>query len=196
MKKDSGKARGPRQDGVESREAILTAAREQFAANGFDKATMRAIATTANVDVALVSYYFGSKTELFMESLRLPLNPSDIVDGLLAAGTEDLGRRLVTALTAAWDNPATGEPLLTMLRSSPSQAELTRDFIERQLLSKLSNALTGENAELRAAGILTQVLGFVYFRYLLRVEPLASASTDELVALVAPSIQRYVDAVA
>jgi len=193
MKRTPTKARGPRQDGIKSREAILSSAREQFALHGYDKATMRGIATEAKVDVALISYYFGSKSELFMESLRLPLNPGDIVDGLLATGTEDLGRRLVTSLTAAWDNPATGEPLLTMLRSSSNQADLTRDFIERQMLPKLSAALQGPDAELRAAAIITQVLGFVYSRYLLRIEPLASAGTDEIVALLGPTIQRYVD---
>src|SRR5215213_5901244 len=97
--------RGPRQDGVQARESILDAARAQFAQHGYGGATLRAIATDAGVDVALVSYYFGSKSGLFVESLRLPVNPATVVDGLLAQGTDGFGERLVTTLLAVWDDP-------------------------------------------------------------------------------------------
>lgn len=78
------------------------------------------------MDPALVSYYFGSKSGLFVESLRLPVNPADAIDALLAEGTDDLGARLVTRFLKVWDNPVTGNPLISVLRSASSQPEVLR----------------------------------------------------------------------
>jgi AcrR family transcriptional regulator len=183
--------RGPRADGGQAREAILAAARRQFAAHGYDGATLRAIAADAQVDVALVSYYFGAKHDLFVASLRLPVNPADLVADLLAGPRDDLGARIVRRLLAVWDEPATGAPLISILRSSPSQGELLRDFLEREILTRLAAAIDAPDAELRAAAATTQVLGLVFERYVLGVQPIASAGHDELVALVGPVLQRY-----
>jgi AcrR family transcriptional regulator len=185
--------RGPRQDGVQARESILDAARAQFAHHGYGGATLRAIATEAGVDVALVSYYFGSKSGLFVESLRLPVNPATVVDGLLAQGTDGFGERLVTTLLAVWDDPATGGPLVNVLRSASSQADLLREFVERQIVARLAGAIETPDAELRAAAIASQVMGLLFLRYVLRVEPIASAVPAEVVALIGPTLQRYVD---
>jgi AcrR family transcriptional regulator len=193
MKQSGKKRRGPRRDGVQAKDAILAAARERFARDGYDRATLRAIAADAGVDVALVSYYFGSKGGLFIESLRLPVNPAEAVDGLLAEGTDDLGVRLVGRVLQVWDNPATGEPLLAILRSASSQADMLRDFIERQILVRLTPTIQGPRAELRAAAVMTQVLGLIFLRYVFRVEPLASAPADEVVALVGPTLQSLLD---
>jgi AcrR family transcriptional regulator len=185
--------RGPRRDGVEAREQILDAARSQFAQHGYGGATLRAIATEAGVDVALVSYYFGSKSGLFVESLRLPVNPAAVVDGLLAQGLDGFGERLVTTLLTVWDDPATGGPLVNVLRSASSQAELLREFVERQIVTRLAAAIETPDAELRAAAIASQVMGLLFLRYVLRVEPLASAAPADVAALVGPTLQRYVD---
>jgi AcrR family transcriptional regulator len=185
--------RGPRQDGVQARESILDAARAQFAQHGYGGATLRAIATEAGVDVALVSYYFGSKSGLFVESLRLPVNPATVVDGLLAQGTDGFGQRLVTTLLAVWDDPATGGPLVNVLRSASSQSDLLREFVERQIVARLAGAIETPDAELRAAAIASQVMGLLFLRYVLRVEPVASAVPVEVVALIGPTLQRYVD---
>jgi AcrR family transcriptional regulator len=185
------KQRGPRPDGGQAREQILVAARSQFAAHGYDGATMRAIAADAGVDVALVSYYFGPKSALFVASLRLPVNPADVIDGLLAGTRTDLGTRLLRRLLTVWDDPTTGAPLVSVLRSSTSQGELLRDFLERQILVRLSGAIDAPDAELRAAAAATQILGLVFARYVLRVEPVASAGHDELVSLIGPTLQRY-----
>lgn len=186
--------RGPRQDGVQARESILDAARTQFAQHGYGGATLRAIATEAGVDVALVSYYFGSKSGLFVESLRLPVNPAAVVDSLVAQGTEGFGERLVTTLLTVWDDPATGGPLVNVLRSASSQTDLLREFVERQIAARLAGAIEAPDAELRAAAIASQVMGLLFLRYVLRVEPIASAAPAEVVALIGPTLQRYVDA--
>jgi AcrR family transcriptional regulator len=193
MKQSSERKRGPRQDGVQPREAILAAAREQFAALGFEGATMRAIARAADVDPALVSYYFGSKSGLFVESLRLPVNPTDAIEALLADGTDDLGARLVTRFLEVWDNPVSGEPIVRVLRSATSQPELMRDFVHRQIVPLLATAIDGPQAELRATAVASQMVGLAMARYVLRIEPLATAPPEQVVALIGPTLQRYLD---
>jgi AcrR family transcriptional regulator len=193
MNSSSVKRRGPRRDGVRTRGEILEAARRRFAAQGFEGATMRAIAADAGVDPALVSYYFGSKSGLFVESLRLPVNPRDAIDALLAEGTHDLGVRLVTRFLEVWDDPVTGEPIINVLRSASSQPELLREFVERQIVGRFARAIEGPDAELRATVAATQMLGLAFARYVLRVEPLASAPREAIVALIAPTLQRYFD---
>jgi AcrR family transcriptional regulator len=185
------KQRGPRTSGAPTRDAILGAAREQFAAHGYEAATMRSIAAAAGVDVALPSYYFGSKSGLFVASLRLPVNPADVLDGLLGQGTNDLGPRILRQLLRVWDDPATAAPLISVLRSFPSQGDMLREFIESQMAPRLARVIEGPDAELRAAAAMTQVLGLLFARYVLRVEPVASAGHDEIVALLGPTLQRY-----
>lgn len=193
MKQAPEKKRGPRQDGVQARELILDAARGQFAEQGYEGATMRAIARDAGVDPALVSYYFGSKSALFVESLRLPVNPADAIAAVLAEGTEGLGERLVTRFLQVWDNPSSGEPIISVLRSAASRPELLREFVERQIVPRFAAGLEGPDAELRATAIASQMLGLALVRYVLRVEPLASAAPEQVVARIAPNLQRYID---
>src|SRR4051812_4476209 len=109
--KPATRQRGPRADGGQAREEILAAARRQFAAHGYDGATLRAIAADAEVDVALVSYYFGTKNDLFVGALRLPVNPGEIIDSLLAGPHDDLGARMVRRLLTVWDDPTAGAAL-------------------------------------------------------------------------------------
>jgi AcrR family transcriptional regulator len=193
MKQVREKKRGPRQDGVQAREAILEAARKQFGEQGYEGATMRAVAREAGVDPALVSYYFGSKSGLFVESLRLPVNPSEAIEAVLAEGTDNLGERLVTRFLQVWDNPVSGEPIISVLRSAASRPELFREFVERQIVPRLASAFEGPDAELRASAFASQMVGLAFARYVLRVEPLASAEPEQVVALIAPTLQRYVD---
>jgi AcrR family transcriptional regulator len=185
------KPRGPRSDGGQAREQIVAAARRQFGTHGYDGATMRGIAADAGVDVALVAYYFGSKSGVFIAALSLPVNPADVIDGLLAGPRDDLGERLVRRLLTVWDDPTASAPLVGVLRSVSSQGELLREFIEHVILVRLARGIGAPDAELRAAAAATQVLGLVTARYVLRVEPLASAGHDELVALIGPTMQRY-----
>jgi AcrR family transcriptional regulator len=185
------KRRGPRANGGEAREAILRAARELFSTNGYDATTLRAIARAASVDAALPSYHFGSKNALFIATLQLPVTPGDVIDGLLADGTDGIGERLVRTLLAVWDDPERGAPLIAVLRSAPSHGEALREFIEREIVTRFAAAITAPAADLRAAVAVSQILGLVTARYVLRVEPVASAPVDELAALYGPTLQRY-----
>jgi len=185
------KRRGPRANGGEAREAILRAASELFATHGYDATTLRAIARAAGVDAALPSYHFGSKNALFIATLQLPITPGEIIDGLLADGLDGIGERLVRRLLTVWDDPQRGAPLVAVLRSAPSHGDAMREFVEREILARLTAAIDAPDAQLRAAAAMSQVLGLVTARYVLRIEPLASASHDTLVAIYAPTVQRY-----
>jgi len=169
------------------RAAILTAARAQFGAHGYDRATLRGIATAAGVDVALVSYYFGSKSDLFVAALSLPISPAQVLDALLEDDTDGLGARLLERLLTVWDEPASGAQLADVLRSASGQHEMLRDFLSQQIVPRLAAAIdapTSAAAELRATAVASQVLGLLLARYVLEVEPIASDPRAEVAALM------------
>jgi AcrR family transcriptional regulator len=174
-----------------ARDAILAAARAEFGKRGYEGATLRSIAGAAEVDVALLSYYFGSKSDLFVASLDLPVNPATVLTSILEEGVDGAGARVLRTLLEVWDQPATGAPLIAMMRSVSTQGTMLRGFIEGQLVASLAGAIDAPDADLRAAAFTSQMLGLVLQRYVLGVEPLASASHDEIVALIAPNLQRY-----
>jgi AcrR family transcriptional regulator len=192
--KGSDGRRGPKGDPGQARAAILSAARSEFGRRGYEGATMRAIAAAAEVDVALVGYYFGTKSDLFVASLELPVNPADVLAEILAQDMDDAAERLLAVLLKVWDQPVTGAPLIAMLRSLATQAAVLREFIGRHLISPLAAAIPGPASELRAAAFTSQILGLVLERYVLEIEPLASATHEQLIVLMAPSLQRHLDA--
>ena len=187
--------RGRRPGPSNTREEILVAARQLFAQRGYQATTMRAIAAEAGVNAALVHHYFGSKEQLLVAAMNLPLNPADAIRELRDAGPRDqLGERLVRFFVRTWRDPQTGQPLQALLRASASSdagAATMREFVENVMLARLSMLLG--IPRLRLAGGFAQLVGFALAATVIGIEPLASASEDELVALLAPSIQRYVD---
>jgi AcrR family transcriptional regulator len=188
--------KGRRRGSPDTREAVLAAARAQFAERGYGGTTLRGVAAAAGVDVALVSYFFGRKAQLFAAALALPVNPADALDAVVAEGVDGLGERLLRRMLTVWDDPVGGGPLLSVVRSAPSHDEsaaLLREFVERELISRLARAIDAPPAQarLRAAAVASQVLGVVFARYVLRIEPLASAGHDEIVALVGPVLEGY-----
>jgi AcrR family transcriptional regulator len=191
MKSAAAKKRGPKANPGTARAAILDAARSEFGKRGYEGATLRSIAGAARVDVALVSYYFGSKSDLFVASLDLPVNPAEVLPSILGEGLDGAGERVLRVLLTVWDEPATGAPLIAMMRSLSTQGKVLREFIEGRLVESLAAAIDGSDAEMRAAAFTSQVLGLVLERYVLGVEPLASASHDEIVRLIGPTLQRY-----
>jgi AcrR family transcriptional regulator len=188
--------RGRRAGNPETREAILAAARESFARHGYEATTMRAVAKAAGVDVALPSYYFGSKDQLFAAAVELPFSPAQLLAGLLADDPDpsELGERILRTLLTAWD-AAGGGPLAALMRSSGTQETMLRGFIAKELLPLLRGALRDsdpETADLRATLIASHVSGLLLMRYVLAIEPVASAEHDEIVALMAPTLTRYI----
>lgn len=187
---------GRRPGNPDTREAILAAAREAFAERGFDAASIRAIATSAGVDPALVHHYFGTKDRLFLASLNAPIDPGELLPQVLAGGPDQVGERLVRLFLRVWDSPAgaAGAALMRSAVSNEWTARMLREFMVTQILRRAMQGLDMDpkEAPLRASLVASQISGLAMIRYVIKVEPLASASPDEVVAAVAPTIQRYV----
>jgi AcrR family transcriptional regulator len=191
--------RGPGRPAGESRsrQAILRAARSSFATRGYDRTTIRGVAATARVDPALVHHYFGTKDRLFTAAMQFPIEPEVVAETVLGEGVESAGERLVRLLLAVWGSPENRQPLLGLLRSAvtnPQAARMLREFVSRALLGRIAPALGREDARLRVALVGSQVIGLAILRYVIRVEPLASATEAELVAAVGPRFQDYLTA--
>ncbi len=177
-----------------ARDAILAAARAEFAAAGYDGATIRAIAARAAVDPALVHHYFGAKEHLFEAAVRLPMSPAMLVPELLATDREHIGEQVVLRFLGAWEEPANRPVLLAVLRSAvcnEQAAELVRRFLVKEVFAPLARALGQPDAELRATLVGSQFIGLALMRYVGRVEPVASADVASLAAAVGPTVQRY-----
>jgi len=185
---------GRRPGGGGTRDAILDAARETFAERGYDGATVRVVAARAGVDPALVHHYFGTKDALFAAAMELPFDPAAVVPVLLGPGLDGLGERLVRFFLRVWDEPAPRARIQAILSSAltyEAAATLLREFVTREILGRVAAAVAAPDAELRASLVGSQLVGLGILRYLVRVEPLASADTETVVAAVAPTIQRY-----
>ena len=187
----SSRPRGRRPGGSDTREAILAAARERFAAVGYDRTRIRDVAGDAGVDAALVHYFFKSKDGLFVAAMELPFRPADVIAPVLAEGVDGLGERMVRRMLTVWDeNRPALLALVNSASSHPGAALALREFVLTEIVGRLAATL---GDELRATLVASQVVGLIAVRYVARVEPLASMDHDQVVALVAPTLQRYMD---
>ncbi|KWW97578.1 TetR family transcriptional regulator [Carbonactinospora thermoautotrophica] len=188
--------RGPgRRPGSEdTRGQILAAALSEFAAHGYEKTSIRGIARLAGVDPALVYHYFGSKERVFVEALQFPFNPAEIVPKLVAGGVEGLGERIARLFFSVWEDPAGRERGLAVIRSvhtSEQGARMLRGFLIQELFRRVAANLDLPQPELRATLIGSQLVGLISIRYVLKVEPLASMPPEQLIPVIAPTLQRY-----
>ncbi len=195
--KTTSRRRGRRQGEPVSRDAVLRAAKHRFAVEGYEKTTLRAIASDAHVDPSMVLYLFGSKAELFRESLRLIIDP-DVLVAAMAEGDGDIGTRMVRTYLGIWENPDTASSMVAMLQSATSNSdahEAFRGFMQSYVLTAVSGVLGGgEQARLRAMLAATNLVGTAILRYVMRVAPLATLPRDDVVRLVAPAVTRYLTA--
>jgi AcrR family transcriptional regulator len=190
------RGRGRRPGGPDTRGQILASARESFAHKGFGGTTIRAVAADAGVDPALVHHYFGSKDDLFLAALEIPVDPRTLVPPLFEQGVAGAGERLLRLFLSVWDDPVTRLPLLALVRDSltgEAPETLLRQGILRMILEPIGASLPAAEAPRRVQLVISQMTGLVVTRYLLALEPLASMSSDEIVAWVAPTLQRYLD---
>lgn len=190
------RGRGRRPGGPDTRGQILAAARESFARKGFAATTIRAVAAEAGVDPALVHHYFGVKDDLFLAALEIPVDPRALVPAVFDAGVAGAGERLLRLFLSVWDDPEARLPLIALVRNSLSQEApetLLQQGILRMVLQPLRAALSVAEADRRVQLVASQMIGLVMTRYLLALEPLASMPADDVVAWVAPTLQRYLD---
>jgi AcrR family transcriptional regulator len=188
------KRRGRRPGRPRTREAIARAARRQFAELGYDRATIRSVAAEAGVDPALVSHYFGSKQQLFITVIELPFEPEEVLPRLLDGPRETVGDRLARFALGVLEDPDARARWTGMVRaaaSEPAAAQMLRELLERRVFQPLAAALGSDDAALRANLVGSQLVGLVMARYIIAVEPLASADAETITSAIAPTLQRY-----
>ena len=188
---------GPRDERGVLAGRIVAAARAEFAENGWAGTTIRAVARAADVDPALVYHYFDSKEGLLDAATDPPAKWLESVAATWATPRAELGRQLVRNVLAAWTDDEIGPTLRATLLTAahePRTREKLRMVVERSLIGQ--STLGSEEADrLRRSGLIaTQLIGLAMLRYIWRIEPIASMSDDEVLAAIAPNVQRYVDA--
>jgi AcrR family transcriptional regulator len=193
-RKRATRSRGPRDERGATLAAIERAARRAFAENGWSGTSLRAIAREVDVDPALVHYYFSSKEEL-LDAVTMP--PPEWLASIEATNRVPLRERpeaMVRNVVWAWSEPEIRDVLGSIIQTAahePRTREKLRLALTASLLPAVASRIEGEERMLRASLIGSQVLGLVMLRYVWQIEPIASLSDDELVAVVAPTIQRY-----
>jgi AcrR family transcriptional regulator len=173
-----------------TRAAILNAARHRFATDGFQKATIRAIAADADIDPSMVMRYYGNKDGLFAAAVEVNLGLAEVGD--IEPGR--LGETLLRHAITVWEQPPASEILLTLLRSSITDdraiAKL-QEIFAGQVMPAVLRLGDPEDAPRRAGLLATQVLGIALTRYILKLPPVVAMTKEELVASVGPTLQRY-----
>jgi AcrR family transcriptional regulator len=190
---DAPRRRGRRRGGTDTRDELLNAARVEFAQRGYEGATVRVIAERAGVDPAMVNHWFGGKDALFSEALRLPVNPAEVLSTVLPGDPEHLGERIVGQFLTIWDQSG-GGPMAAVLRSIASHedaARMLREFIGTVMVKRLVATVAPDRPALRAGLVGSQLFGMGLVRYVLKLEPLASADHATVIGAVAPNLQRY-----
>jgi AcrR family transcriptional regulator len=177
-----------------TRGAIVRAARRQFAELGYDRTTMRSIAGEAGVDPALVIRFFTSKQQLFLRLNELPFDAAAIIPELVSGPRGKVGERLARFIVGMLETQDGRARITSMVRAAaaePAAADLLRELLSREVFGPLAESLGADDAALRANLVGSQVVGLVMARYVVGVEPLASLSGEEVSALIAPTLQRY-----
>lgn len=190
-----GRPRRTESDAAGTRDRILVAAREEFSERGYEKTSVRGIAKAAGVDSALVHHYFGTKEQVFEAAVEIAAAPALSAPAALAEGpVEDIGERLTRFIFGVWENPATRMPLLAIVRSAVNNetaATVFRRLVATQLLRRIAVQLDVPDAELRVELAAAQLVGTAMLRYVIKVEPLASADVEQIIARVAPVVQGH-----
>jgi AcrR family transcriptional regulator len=185
---------GRRPGTTRTRDAIIDAAVGSFVEKGYTGTTIRGVARTAGVDPALVIHFFGNKDGLFDAFIQeggLPLRRlKEAIDG----DVERLGERLVRTYLSLWEEPESGAKLRAILltaESSPVAAEMLKAFLTQEILHPLAKRLGADHPEARAILAGSHLIGVALLRYVLRIEAMTALTTDQVIACVAPSLQRY-----
>ncbi|MCU0300803.1 MAG: TetR family transcriptional regulator [Candidatus Nanopelagicales bacterium] len=197
MQRQAPRRRGPRAgSGEDTREAIVAAARVEFARRGFDAATVRSIATRADVDPALIHHYFGTKMGLFQAVLALGVDPTRAaLPAMLDGPRDEAGRRIARTFLTLYEDPEFREPVLAVMRTamtSPEVAALAASFLQDTMLRGLATLAVGPDPQRQVALAMTHLLGTMLGRHVLGLTAL-QGDVDVLVDELAPVVQRYLD---
>jgi AcrR family transcriptional regulator len=189
------KRRGRRPAGADTKTALVEAARAVFTEQGYEGATVRAIAGRAGVDPAMVNHWFGGKEGLFAKAvLQLPLDPAQIVADITVGDVNTVGDRVVRRFLTVWDSTGGGQftALLRSVASHEMAVAGLRDLFVKNLFGPITRYAGGDgDPTLRATLVASQLIGLGVVRYVARFDPLATADIDTVAAAVGPTIQRY-----
>ncbi|WP_327718554.1 TetR family transcriptional regulator [Streptomyces sp. NBC_00490] len=189
------RGRPPGTESADTRDRILTAAREEFSERGYEKTSVRGIAKAAGVDSALVHHYFGTKEQVFEAAVEVAFAPAlKMRDVVLEGPLEGAGERMTRFVFGLWENPVTRKPLLAIVRSAVNNeaaATVFRRLVATQLMRRIAGELDTPDAELRAELAAAQLVGVAMMRYVIRIEPVASADVELIIARVAPVVQGH-----
>jgi len=180
----------------EVRDAVLDAARAAFHARGYARTTVKGVAAAAGVAPGVVSKYYANKEAMFAAAMKLPFDPSRAIPELIAPGLDGMGERLVRATFEIFGDEETREDLLALFQAgaSASRAAATlREFIEESIVDRLVGAVGIPDARMRAALISSHLVGLGTVRYIVQLEPLASAPEEQVVRIYAPLVQDLLD---
>jgi len=181
------KPRGATRKSIRTRDAIEAAAKELFAANGFERTSLRDIGAKAGIDASMIIRYFGSKDALFarvaMPDLQLP--------DLQNVAPDEVGETLARRFLELWEDGSSG--LAILLRSATSNedaAERLLDVFRDQVFPAIARA-GADRPQVRAGLVASQLLGLALTRYVLKIPPVVSLSTDLIVREIGATLQRY-----
>jgi AcrR family transcriptional regulator len=195
VKTNTGRRQPGRPAGIsDTRDRILTSARELFARNGIANTSIRAVAAAAGVDSALVHHYFGTKEKLFAAAVHIPIDPMDVIIPLREVPVGELGHRLPSMLLPLWDSEL-GAGFIATLRSILAGAEvnLFRTFIQDLIAVEVGPRVDNPpgTGVIRIQFVASQLVGVMMARYILQLEPFASLPPERIAATIAPNLQHY-----
>jgi AcrR family transcriptional regulator len=172
--------------------AILHAAQEQFADAGFERTTIRSVASQAGIDPALVMQYFKSKEGLFAASARWTVDHKKLEGSSL----EDLPDTALDDLFSGFEDPERREAALALIRNClthPGAAEIMRDDVMCESQVMLARTIGGEDGPLRAGVLGACMIGLIISRYVLEIPEVAGASREEIERVLGPALKAIVD---
>lgn len=186
-------SRGRRPGAPDTRAEVLAAARASFAEKGFRATTIRAVAASAGVDPALVHHYFGTKDDLFLAALEMPVDPREVLAPVVALGPDGAGERLLRTFLSVWDDPEIQVRLLAVVRSVLSEdgATLLKEGFIPVVVGPVLAQLVADRPDVRVPLVASQVVGLIVTRYLIALPPMATMSAEDVVARIGPVIQHY-----
>ncbi|RYG76064.1 TetR/AcrR family transcriptional regulator [Yimella sp. RIT 621] len=184
---------GRRSAGSSAKDDILDAARELFSTNGFDRTTLRRVADEAEVDVALISHYFGNKRGLFVAAVEFPSDPAVVLEPVRTCPIDELAATALRQILTVWASPA-GPSIVARFRQAliNGEDELVRGLLTGVILAPIRERLDDHrDVELRLTLFASQIAGLLVTRQILGLPAVRDAEIDELVDAVAPNLQRY-----
>lgn len=191
-------ARRKRPGPTVTRAAILEAARDLFATNGYSTTSIRSIAAAAEVDPALVHHYFGTKEGLFRAALEVPIDPANLMASVGTATPDDLPLALARMFLGVWDSPDTGPAMLALIRrgiAEPETSGMLREFFGDSVLGTATGSLLRDvepaEAERRIALTMSHLVGIAVLRHVIGLDALARWPAEDLARTIAPTLGRY-----